>query len=71
MPEEIKEISDFVKTKMGPVPISLLPYNKMSESKYERLDRPFIRLDGQDEEYINGLESIVALTIESPDREAP
>jgi pyruvate formate lyase activating enzyme len=37
---DILEVARFIKKEIGPVEIELLAYNKMGESKYDRLDRP-------------------------------
>ena len=58
-PEEVRAIVNFVRAKLGPVEIDLLPYNRMGEGKYERLDRTYIPLESQAEEYILELQEIV------------
>ena len=60
-PEEVKAIAHFVKAELGSVDIDLLPYNKLGESKYERLDRTLIRLQEKGEENIQILETAVRL----------
>jgi len=59
--EEVKAIADFVKTELGPVDIDLLPYHKMAEVKYRRLDRIPVTMQSQDDEYMRELESIVGM----------
>lgn len=60
--EDIREILEFVKgeLKLSSVDIDLLPYNKLGEGKYERLDRESSRpsLETQSEEHIRMLEII-------------
>ena len=58
-PEDIRAIARFVKEEMGPIEIDLLPYNKLGEVKYERLNRSCIHAETQSEEYIKQLEEIV------------
>jgi len=60
-PEEVKAIAHFVKAELGSVDIDLLPYNKLGESKYERLDRTLIRLQEKGEENMQILETAVRL----------
>lgn len=62
-PEDLRAIARFVKEEMGSIDIDLLPYNKLGEIKYERLDRSCIPAETQTEEYINHLESIVSLEL--------
>ena len=57
--EEVRAIVNFVRTELGQQPIDLLPYNRMGESKYERLDKEPILLESQPEEYIQELQEIV------------
>ncbi|MFC2007228.1 glycyl-radical enzyme activating protein [Chloroflexota bacterium] len=61
-PEKIKAIAHFVRTKLGPVDIDLLPYNKLGESKYERLDRPPVSSGETEEKTIQELEEIVRIS---------
>jgi pyruvate formate lyase activating enzyme len=58
-PEDVRAIARFVKEEMGPIEIDLLPYNKLGEVKYERLDRPCSTAETQTEEYVEHLETIV------------
>lgn len=59
----IRAILDFVKEelKLSSADIDLLPYNKLGENKYERLDREGIRpsLEPQSEERIRLLEALI------------
>jgi pyruvate formate lyase activating enzyme len=60
--EDIQAILDFVKgkLKLGSAEIELLPYNKLGEGKYDRLDRESSRpsMEPQSEEHIRMLEII-------------
>lgn len=56
--KDITAIVDFVKSSLGSVPIDLLTYNNLCESKYLRLDRTYIQLEGKSEEAMKELESI-------------
>jgi pyruvate formate lyase activating enzyme len=56
--EEVKAITRFVRTELGPIDINLLAYNKLGEGKYGRLDRPAVSLQTQDEGFIQKLEDI-------------
>ena len=61
-PDEVKAIAHFVKTELGSVDIDLLPYNKLGESKYERLDKTPISLkEDEDNENMQILETAVRL----------
>ena len=53
--EDIEAIARFVEEAFGPVPIDLLPYNKMGEGKYAFLDRDCQPLEGQDERLLERL----------------
>jgi pyruvate formate lyase activating enzyme len=61
--EDIRAIVLFVKDELNlnPSDIDLLPYNKLGEGKYERLDRNGVRpsLESQSEEQIETLEAII------------
>jgi pyruvate formate lyase activating enzyme len=61
--EDIRAILSFVKDelKLSLLNIDLLPYNKLGEGKYERLDRDGARpsLESQSEEQIGTLEAII------------
>lgn len=57
--DNVRAIVSFVKEEMGSIDIDLLPYNKLGEVKYERLDRPCTPAETQTEEHINNLETIV------------
>jgi len=66
--QDIRMIASFVKSELGTMDIDLLPYNKMGEGKYERLDRVGIPLEGKDDSYMQELEAIVNLELAgSPD----
>ena len=62
-PEDIRAIARFVKEELGPIEIDLLPYNKLGEVKYERLDRQCIPTETQTEEYIKHLDTLVNLEL--------
>jgi len=62
-PEDIRAIARFVKEEMGSIEIDLLPYNKLGEVKYERLDRQCIPTETQTEEYIKHLDTLVNLEL--------
>jgi pyruvate formate lyase activating enzyme len=61
--EEIRTILEFVKKelKLSPADIDLLPYNKLGESKYERLGREDLRpaMETQSDEYVENLEAVI------------
>lgn len=59
--EQIGAISHFVKAELGSVEIELLPYNKMGEIKYERLDRACVRLQEISERILEGLAAVAKL----------
>lgn len=61
--EEVKAIVNFVKKEMGSVEIELLPYNKLGECKYKRLDRPSIELQGMDEDHLKALEKLTKIYV--------
>jgi pyruvate formate lyase activating enzyme len=58
-PSEIQAITQYVKTMLGDCTIDLLPYNRMGESKYERLGRSFVPLEAIVEDRIEELRQIV------------
>jgi len=58
-PEVIQAIAAFVKNELHSVEIELLAYNKMGESKYSRLGRDAVRLQIQDEKYVQDLKELV------------
>ena len=60
-PEDVKAIVHFVKKEMGSIEIDLLPYNKLGESKYERLNRPSIESQTIEEAHLEELEKLVRI----------
>lgn len=62
-PEDVRAIARFFKEELGSIEIDLLPYNKLGEVKYERLDRQCIPTETQTEEYIKDLETLVNLEL--------
>ncbi|MBT8338651.1 MAG: glycyl-radical enzyme activating protein [Desulfatitalea sp.] len=58
--EAIAEIAQFVKTELGAVEVELLPYNKMGEVKFERLDKKSVAKQTQGKDYLEGLRVVVA-----------
>jgi pyruvate formate lyase activating enzyme len=62
-PEDVKSIARFVKEELGQIEIDLLPYNKLGEVKYERLDRSSIPAETQSDEYINHLQTMIDLEL--------
>jgi pyruvate formate lyase activating enzyme len=62
-PEDVRAIARFVREEMGSVEIDLLPYNKLGEVKYERLDRQCITAETQTEEVINHLQTMIDLEL--------
>jgi len=58
-PEEIRAIARFVKKELGSIKVELLPYNRLGEGKYERLDRRCISKESREEDYLRVLEDIV------------
>lgn len=62
--DEIRAIAHFTKVELGSVDIDLLPYNKMGEIKYERLDRTGVHLEEKDEGDMEGLKAVVRLEVE-------
>ena len=59
-PEEIRAIARFVKKELDSVPIDLLPYNKLGESKYDLLDKSYTPLQSQEEICLESLQTIVS-----------
>lgn len=57
--EDITAIARFVRCEMGPVEIDLLPYNKMGEVKFARLDRPYTPRQTQEDGHVQALREIV------------
>jgi pyruvate formate lyase activating enzyme len=62
-PEDVRGIARFVKKEMGSIDIDVLPYNKLGEVKYERLDRLCVPAETQPEEYISHLQAIIELEL--------
>ncbi len=62
-PEDVREIVRFVKEEMGSIEIDLLPYNKLGEVKFERLDRSCVPAETQSDEYINHLQAMIDLEL--------
>jgi pyruvate-formate lyase-activating enzyme len=58
-PEEVRAIVAFVKKELNSVPIDLLPYNRLGESKYDLLERDYSPLQSQEESRIRTLESLL------------
>lgn len=58
--DDIAAIARFVRSELGSVEIDLLPYNKMGEVKFERLDRPYLPSQTQDQHHVQELKEIVA-----------
>jgi len=57
--ENIRATAQFAKSELGSEDIDLLPYNKLAESKYTRLEMDYIRLEGLNEEKMKELEVII------------
>lgn len=57
-PHEVRAIVNFVKKELRSVEIDLLPYNRLGECKYRRLDRPAIELQNIDEDHLKALEKL-------------
>lgn len=57
--ESIQATARFVRSELNNAPIDLLPYNKLGESKYSRLERETVRLEVQKEEVVQELETII------------
>lgn len=57
---DVKAIAQFVRRELGSVPMDLLPYNRMGEVKYERLDRRRVSLERNEDEYVQACEAIVS-----------
>jgi pyruvate formate lyase activating enzyme len=62
-PEEVGEIARFVKKELGSIDIDLLPYNKLGEVKFERLNRSCVPAETQPDEYINHLQAVIELEL--------
>jgi pyruvate formate lyase activating enzyme len=60
-PEEIGEIVRFARSELGCQNVDLMTYNKMGESKYERLNRPRIAVESMDENRMEELKKIAAV----------
>jgi pyruvate formate lyase activating enzyme len=60
-PEEIGEIVRFARSELGCTNVDLMTYNKMGESKYERLNRPRIAVESMDENRMEELKKIAAV----------
>ncbi|MBI2907608.1 MAG: glycyl-radical enzyme activating protein [Chloroflexi bacterium] len=58
--EDIGATARFVRSELGPVEIDLLPYNKMGEVKFERLDRPCVPNQAQGPDQVQALRDLVA-----------
>ena len=69
--DEISAIAHFVKAELNSVDIDLLPYNKMGEIKYERLDRTCVHLEEKDEGDVENLKAIVKLELDKELSEEP
>ena len=63
--EAVIALTRFVKTELGHLPIELLTYNKMGESKYKLLDREATKRGMQQEAYVESLRKIVKLELET------
>jgi pyruvate formate lyase activating enzyme len=59
-PDEILAIARFAKDNLGNCAVDLLPYNRMGESKYDRLSRPLVCLESLGEERFAYFGQIVA-----------
>jgi len=57
--DDIRATARFCRDELGSVDLELLPYNKLGESKYHRLDRDCISSDARSDEYVRALEAIV------------
>jgi len=58
--EDIRAIVKFARSELGAVDIDLLPYNNLAGSKYARLERDYVHLEGKGEEDVKGLEAIIS-----------
>lgn len=56
--EEIRATARFCRAELGSVDLELLAYNKLGESKYQRLDRECISSQGRSDEYVRELNAI-------------
>jgi pyruvate formate lyase activating enzyme len=63
--EDVIALARFVKTELGHLPIELLAYNKMGESKYKLLDREATRREMQENAYLESLREIVKRELET------
>ena len=68
-PEQVRAIVAFVKQELNSVPIDLLSYNRLGESKYDLLGRDYSSLQSQEEGQMRVLESL--LNSEGEPTEAP
>lgn len=59
--EHISQLARFVRKELGFVDIELLPYNKLGEVKYDRLDKMRPQFEAQQEEYVQELKDIIDL----------
>jgi pyruvate formate lyase activating enzyme len=57
-PEDVKAIARFVREELGDIEMDLLPYNKLGEVKYERLDKTPFTAEPQSEEVMQYLETV-------------
>jgi pyruvate formate lyase activating enzyme len=57
--EEIRDITVYVRKKLGCFNMDLHPYNTLGEGKYDRLDRPSVRLVPQSDEDVEKLREIL------------
>ncbi len=58
-PEDVRTIARFVREELGAIEMDLLPYNKLGEVKYERLDKACFTAEAQSDEEMQYLETIV------------
>ena len=63
--EEVKKIASFVREELGLVDVDLLPYNKLGEGKYKRLDRAAPQLETQGTEYVEKLREAIAASLKN------
>jgi len=61
--QDILEIARFVRSELGAIPVDLLPYNKMGESKYKLLDRAATPKELQEEVHLQSLRDIISREI--------
>jgi pyruvate formate lyase activating enzyme len=62
-PAEIEATVRFVKTELPSTPVELLPYNKLGEGKYGRLDRSCRPLETMGEDHVAALNEVVQRTL--------